>query len=219
MGGYGSGRHGGGPVVESGLTLDINRLLRQRNFLPGRHVAGVLSWSYAHSGEKTASIGYEASLMSPENAWARLHYSANGAPKDYRVRLEATPCHYGGLRWWWICPLSGRRVARLHLPPGATVFAARKAYRLAYRIQREARIDRTHARQRRLYGKLGGKYDHFEQLPPPRPKGMHRATYERLEAELERAMEAHEEAFLRRAVAFLARVEKAAGGRRKRRRR
>ena len=80
MGGYGSGRQGGGPTVESGLALDINRLLRQRNILPGKHVSGSLSWSYVHSGEKTASIGYEASLVNPETARARLHYTANGAP-------------------------------------------------------------------------------------------------------------------------------------------
>ena len=28
----------------------------------------------------------------------------------------------GGIRRWWICPLSGWRVAKLHLPAGATVF-------------------------------------------------------------------------------------------------
>jgi hypothetical protein len=209
MGGYGSGRQGGRPTVESGLTLDINRLLRQRNILPGKHVSGSLKWSYVHSGEKTASIGYEASLLNPETAWARLHYTANGTPKDYRVRLKTTPCHYGGLRWWWICPVSGRRAAKLYLPPGATIFTARKAYRLAYRSQREATIDRTHARQARLYRKLGGHYDHYEQPPPPRPKGMHRVTYERLEAELYAAMEAHEAAFAIGASAILARLKKA----------
>jgi len=42
MGGYGSGRQGGRPTVESGLTLDINRLLRQQNILPGQHVSSSL---------------------------------------------------------------------------------------------------------------------------------------------------------------------------------
>jgi hypothetical protein len=209
VGGYGSGRQCGRPTVESGLTLDINRLLRQRNILPGEHVSGSLTWSYTHSGERTASIGYEAFLVLPEAAWARLHYTANGTARDYRVRLEATPCHYGGLRWWWVCPVSGRRTAKLYLPPGATIFAARKAYRLAYRSQREATIDRTHARQARLYRRLGGDYCHYEQPPPPRPKGMHRSTYERLKAELYAAMAAHEEAFTMGASAILARLEKA----------
>lgn len=209
MGSCNSGRRGGKCMVESGLRLDINRLLRQRNILPGQHVSGCLTWGNTRAGEKTASIGYEASLMSPDAAWVRLHYTANGGPKDYRVRLEAMPCHYGGLRWWWVCPASGRRAAKLYLPPGATMFAARKAYRLAYRSQREPVIDRTHARQARLYRKLGGTHDHFEQPPPPRPKGMHRKTYERLEMELYAAMEAHEEAFDTGAVAIVARLMKA----------
>ena len=166
-------------------------------------------WGQLPAGEKAASIGYEASLEDPETAWARLHYTANGTARDYRVRLEATPCLYGGRRWWWVCPVSGRRVAKLHLPPGATIFAARKVYRLAYRSQREVPIDRTHARQARLYRKLGGDYCQYEQPPPPRPKGMHHATHERLEAELFAAMEAHEAAFTIGASAILARLAKA----------
>jgi hypothetical protein len=64
------------------------------------------------------------------------------------------------------------------------MFAARVAYRLAYRSQRGTALDRSHDRQRRLYRRLGTEYEHFEQAPPPRPKGMHRRTYERLTAEL-----------------------------------
>jgi hypothetical protein len=111
-------------------------------------------------------------------------------------------------------PLSGQCVAKLYLPPGATVFAARQIYRLAYRSQRDAKIDRTHARQRRLYRKLGGEYDHYEQPPPNRPKGMHHRTYERLIADLYAAMEAHERVFIPRVSAFLARQKKAEGQRR-----
>jgi hypothetical protein len=81
----------GWPTVESGLTLDINRLLRQRNIVPGNHVSGRLIWSNTATGKEVASIGYEASLVDPYDTWVRLHYSANGAPKDYRVRLVTSP--------------------------------------------------------------------------------------------------------------------------------
>jgi hypothetical protein len=175
----GSGRQGGSPTVENGLTLDLNRLIRQRDILPGRHISGSLTWSDAQSGEKIASIDFEASLISKGHAWARLRYIDDGELKDYRVQIEATSCHYGGTRWWWVCPISGQRVAKLYLPPGATVFAARQNYRLAYQSQRDAKIDRTHARQRRLYRKLGGAYDHYEQPPPFRPKGTGPATLSR----------------------------------------
>ncbi|MEO9188936.1 MAG: winged helix-turn-helix domain-containing protein [Acetobacteraceae bacterium] len=81
-------------------------------------------------------------------------------------------------------------------------------------VDRVAQDRGAHASQARLYRKLGGTYDHFEQPPPPRPKGMHRKTYERLEAELYAAMEAHEEAFIAGASAILGRLEKADAKRR-----
>jgi Transposase IS116/IS110/IS902 family len=63
------------------------------------------------SGEKIASIDFEASLVSQEYAWARLRYVDDGQLMDYRVQIQASPCHYGGMRWWWVCPLSGQCVA------------------------------------------------------------------------------------------------------------
>lgn len=214
MGGYNSGRRTGMPTVEDGLTLDINRLIRHRNFRPGSRVSGILNWTYVNSGEKVASISYEASLEHPETAWARLHYTSNGTPKDYRVQIETTACNYGGVRWWWVCPLSGRRAAKLYLPPGASVFAARKTYRLPYRSQREAPIDRTHDWQARIHRKLGGKYRYHGDPPPRRPKGMHHKTYARLTEELFAAMEAHERVFAAGASAIMARLTKADARRR-----
>ena len=66
----------------------------------------------------------------------RLHYRLNGEPKDFRVPLETTRPNYGGRRWWFRCPANGRRVAKLHSPPGGDIFASRRAYGLAYRNQR-----------------------------------------------------------------------------------
>jgi len=95
MGGFNSGRRGGRPVVESGLKLDINDLFRKRVIVPGDHRAGSLTWTRVATGEAIASIGYVANLMDPDDAWVRLHYSANGTPENYRVRLATSPCHYG----------------------------------------------------------------------------------------------------------------------------
>jgi hypothetical protein len=46
--------------------------------------------------------------------------------------------HYGGRRWWFICPIKKIRVAKLYLPPGATQFASRKAHDLTYRSVQES---------------------------------------------------------------------------------
>ena len=41
-------------------------------------------------------------------------------------RQSAQP--FGGRRWWFICPRTGRRVLKLHKPSGALTFASRQAY-------------------------------------------------------------------------------------------
>lgn len=205
MGGYNSGRHSNRRIVEACLTLHINGLLRQGAILPGYNCLGSVVWTDAHTGEKHASIRYEADLIDTATAHVRLQYTVNGTPKDYVVNLETTPCPYGGSRWWWVCPVSGRRAAKLHLPPEAAVFASRQVYDLAYRSQRQVPMDRSHARQRRLYAKLAGQYDYFEQLPPRRPKGMRLTTYERLTAEVFAAIERHNAIFRAGASRILAR--------------
>ena len=195
MGGFGSGRYSSMPTMESGLTLDLGRLIRQRNVRPGEHVAGSLVWTRTRSGEKLGEIGYEAQLSNDGLQWVRLHYSVNSVPMDYKVYVEATRCNFGGVRWWWSCPLTGNRVLKLYLPPGAKKFAARAAYRLPYRSQRETQIDRTHAAKARMHKKLGVEYDDYDGYFPKRPKGMHEKTYDRLVIELEDAIEAHDTAF------------------------
>jgi hypothetical protein len=109
----------------------------------------------------------------------RLHYTVDGMPQDYRVRIEATRCHYGGLRWWFVCPLTGRRAAKLYLPNEATTFAARGKYRLAYRSQRQTLRYRQLEAVRRFRRKLSASEDLFE-THIERPKGMWRRTFTRL---------------------------------------
>ena len=51
MGGIGSGNHRGKPIVEDGLVLDLNRLIRQGTFKPGCAWAGsTLALSYRSNG-------------------------------------------------------------------------------------------------------------------------------------------------------------------------
>ncbi len=93
MGGHGSGRHWGfgKAIVEDGLTLNINKLVREGNIRPGRSCRGSLCWSRVPSGEEIGSLGYEADLINPLDAWMRLQYRVDGKPQDYRVPLESWP--------------------------------------------------------------------------------------------------------------------------------
>ena len=68
MRGPGSGRHWGcwGATVEDGLTLDISKLVRDRNIRPGKWLSGTLRWRRVASGEEVASIGYEVATQGTE---------------------------------------------------------------------------------------------------------------------------------------------------------
>lgn len=181
MGGYGSGRSGGRPTVEDGLTLDLAKLLRDRLFRPGQGWAGSIVWTYVGTGERVGSIGYHA-LLGDERGRVRLHYTTtrwNGEKRasDYWVELTTTPQPFGGRRWWFRCPRTGARVAKLHLPPGALTFASRQAYRLAYRSQRETPRDRALGRAFKLRDRLGAKGGIGDCID--KPKGMRWRTFER----------------------------------------
>jgi hypothetical protein len=86
-----------------------------------------------------------------------LWYVVDGKPMHYTVTLVSTVPHYGGRRWWFICPIKKIRVAKLYLPPGATTFASRKAHNLTYRSSQESgRKERSEKFWRRMAQRLGG---------------------------------------------------------------
>lgn len=189
MGGYGSGRSGGRPTVEDGLTLNLAKLLRDGSFQPGQTVSGSLTWTNTYTGERVSSLGYLASLGS-EQGRVRLFYTTTRwtgekHSSDYWVSLETTPQPFGGRRWWFVCPHTGCHVAKLHLPPGGLRFASRRAYRLAYRSQRETSRDRALGQAFKLRRRLGNDDGIGEYIA--KPKGMHWATFEREMTRVERA--------------------------------
>lgn len=179
MGGMGSGRYGGRPTVEDGLCLNINTLLRDGLF-QHRTTSGILIWRNLHTGDKTASISFDLK-RSGAGGKLRLDYrttSYDGHVREmgYEIGLQTTTQRLGGVRWWFTCPKTWRRCAKLYLPSGAYSFASRQAYRLAYASQRETNYDRLLRQAFKIQASLeyyGGIGDYI-----PRPKGMHHKTYE-----------------------------------------
>ena len=121
--------------IDDGLTSDINRLLQRFDILPGKHLAGTLRWV---TDQGSFTVGYEASLLNWKRAWLRLSYTVADPPsglishQDYRIRLATTRTHLGGLRWWFRCPVTQLRTAKLtcRAPASVSSAAARTAFRV-----------------------------------------------------------------------------------------
>jgi hypothetical protein len=153
MGGPGSGNfyHWWRPskknVVEDCRRLDANRWMREDILKSGVHHIGSWVWySDASLREKNSEIGYEVNTLD-HPPWLRLTYTFTASKHDidYRIRLVTTRPRFGGLRWWFICPLGvdsracGRRVGKLYLPPGGRYFGCRHCYNLTYTSCQESR--------------------------------------------------------------------------------
>ena len=97
--------------------------------------------------------------------------------KAVQVRLAYTPCHLGGQRVWWRCPCCARRAAILY--PGGKTIACRRCWRLRYKVEAMPEGDKAFRRADKLRARLGW-------VPGVafgeghRPKGMHRAPYDKL---------------------------------------
>ena len=146
MGGSGSGWQGAKKsTTENSLCLSMSALLGKKALVPRRWTSGSWGWTYEGEERSHANIGYEASLSDHQDAWLRLHYTANGEAVDYKIRLTTTTPNYGGLRWWFICPLVRKdglpasRVAKLYLPPGGRYFGSRLGYGLTYTSCQQSR--------------------------------------------------------------------------------
>lgn len=66
-------------------------------------------------------------------------HSARGESKiTQHILLTPTPCHYGGLRYWFLCSECERRVGKLYVPAdGQSLYwACRYCYELTYEQRR-----------------------------------------------------------------------------------
>jgi hypothetical protein len=139
MGGCGSTRwrlHDRKTTVEECLALRVSDLARD-GFLANYNATGRLEW---HNG---AFIVTYALRTFAGQKFLNLNYSlgtdTNIKEVSVSVGILSTPCHYGGLRWWFCCPGEGceRIVAKLYLPWDRPNFACRTCHNLTYRSVQE----------------------------------------------------------------------------------
>jgi hypothetical protein len=139
MGSLGStrwGRHRKAMTVEHCRVLDAGLLARKGSLQPGR--TGTVSWS--RGGQEIDSVGFEVrQVQATLSIVLNYNIMQTGEPVRLPIPLETTPVHFGGVRWWFLCPLHvdgvpcGRRVGKLYLPPVGRSFGCRACCRLSYR--------------------------------------------------------------------------------------
>jgi hypothetical protein len=176
MGGRNGGRRGGGPVTDRQRWLDVRKLARAGALTPGTRAAQ----SWHRRGEPWGSIGVTGGGDLVTLIYQCQIGGGEGRTVELPVDLVRTPCGWGGSRPWFLCPRCGRRVALLYLGAGGA-FACRHCERLAYQSQRETDEGRTARRIETIRRRLGWTPG-FLNGEGPRPKWMHRRTFERLRA-------------------------------------
>ena len=87
--------------LESGLKLDINRLLR-RGFIRSGAATGPIGikWTDTYFDEEIVSGWITADLSGTDEGWLRV----NLGKLDQRILLVARKRHFGGRQWLFICP-------------------------------------------------------------------------------------------------------------------
>ena len=181
---YGAGRPASRPQTSWAARLNLRKMTRDGVLVPG----ATTTWHWSNGLLVTISAN-EASI---ELAY---RYTFAEGERDVRapVRMERTPCRFGGSRSWFNCPRCNRRVAMLYLWGYP---ACRTCCRMGYPSQSEDAIDRSWRRTRKIEERLGGEW------PARKPKWMRQTTYDRLWEEGCREEEIRNEELL----AFMART-------------
>jgi hypothetical protein len=137
-------------TVEDCTCLSIAKL-KEFGLLTG-YCCSTLTWTRKLSGRES-SIGIVVNVLD-EPYYAKVNYtitdrsSGEKTDYDYKIPLVAEPCHFGGVRYWFICPLSrngvpcGSRVGTLFLASGGKYFGCRHCYNLSYESRNECRLGR-----------------------------------------------------------------------------
>ncbi len=165
--------------LQSGLRLNLNRLIRGGIVEPGAYSEREVSWTNSYAG-KIASGFITADMSRPDEGWFRIQIGQ----LDQRIDLVSQPRHFGGRQWYFICPSMNRRVSVLWKPPGTHEVACRQRWgrQVAYASQFLGRDDRAQRGKEKINSRLCsiGGFDPNEWDLPPKPKHMRWKTYNRV---------------------------------------
>jgi hypothetical protein len=181
MGGFGSGHYyriSKQDTFEEYRRVYINFLAKQGMLRTG--TSGTMSWN--RGGEPSGTITVRGGSGSVTLCYTCTMYGGDPEKIEQQIDIEQTPCHFGGSRSWFTCPTCFNRVGVL--VGAGKLFKCRKCYRLPYMCQMESRSDRASRRIRKIQKRLGNEeWENVIDIWFPRPKGMHRKTYNRIVAQ------------------------------------
>lgn len=137
-------------TVEQCLSLDVTRMQRDGVFASPHGRGWTISWprDFGRPGavlglavvrSKDLGLGL---ITSPDFAETKAKDSAVKLSGNYFIPVTTTNPHLGGKRPWFLCPIDyynkrhDRRVRKLYLPPGETVFGCRRCHNLTYQSAR-----------------------------------------------------------------------------------
>ena len=149
MGGFGSGDWADVMTrkVNTGLcrSLSVKRLKKIGVFDVDR-VGEVFSIRWVNEfGEDAGMVSIIPQVSVGGNGnKTSLRVDIGGFVTGQDISLTTTPCHYGGVRHWFLCPaavdgvLCENRVGMLYLPPAGKIFACRHCYGLTYESSQQS---------------------------------------------------------------------------------
>lgn len=158
---FGAGRPAYKQKAELSFSLDI-RVLQRGGYLERIYP---FSWVWRTNGGDEAG----RATIQVSGGHLRLSYSWQGREFENTFAFIKTPCHFGGVRWWFQCPQCDERCAKLFFNRRNGRYACRLCVGITYYSQCEDAMDRAWRKQNKLERKLG------EYLM--KPKGMHQTTH------------------------------------------
>ncbi len=138
MGGHGSGRQfwtSRKATVERCLCLSVSEFSKIIKF----GVSGNINWINQQTGDEYSSISFMLLPETDAEPMLILSYRMKGKEVEEPIFFQKTYPHFGGIRWWFSCPMCKKRVGRLYLPVKRHLFACRMCHNLTYRSSQNSK--------------------------------------------------------------------------------
>lgn len=122
------------------IDLVILRRGRVFNVKGGTFNAVTIEWK-SNNNDKIDTANILISLeKNPEEKFIHIVTAGQTQVIDQRVYLTSTPCNYGGVRYWFVCPCQKRvRIIYLSPEPKLDYFGCRHCLNLTYYSRNESK--------------------------------------------------------------------------------